>query len=141
MDIHDVKIATCSIRAFKNEYGVPLRTTVGLIRNIACESGSKLAPYGLLKIADPDEFAARYIARLDGLADAIEAQLLGVAEKYPGQTIVCLCFEDVRKDLCHREFAAQWLHERWGIDVRELSCEHTYRPMPERETPAETRLF
>lgn len=120
METSELKIATCSVAAWHADLGVPLRTTVGLIRNIKCESGSKLAPYGLLKIKDRAEFHVRYVARIDGLATAVDEQLLGVAEKYPGQTIVCLCFEDVRKEWCHRTIAAKWLEERYGFSVPEL---------------------
>lgn len=150
MQTSDLHLATCSIRAFRPDMGIPVRTTVGLIRAIKTESGSKLAPYGIFgKVPDDDwpQFHRLYVERLDGLAAQIDAQLLDLQGKYPGQTLVLLCFDDVRKDRCHREIAAKWLAERYGNNVPELGP-HDERdhvgPLRSGEPafrPDEVRLF
>lgn len=148
MNTSDLKIATCSVRDFQPSFGVAVQTTVGMIRNIKTVSGSKLAPYGLLKVTPWSEFHRRYVERIDGLADKVDAQLLAIAEQYPGETLVLLCFEDVRKDRCHRELAAKWLTERYGIEVPELGAhDHVDHVGPLRPTtkpadlPGAAKLF
>lgn len=116
-------LATCSVKAYRNEMGVPVRTTVGMIRAFKTVNASGLAPYGLLKVEDPTEFRTRYLARLDANADKIDTQLAAIADEHPDQVLVLLCFEALGQPgaWCHRTSAAEWLGERYGIDVPELS--------------------
>jgi hypothetical protein len=68
------------------------------------------------------EFRIRYRERLDKHEDEIHRDLIRLSKKYPGQRLILLCWEDLRKPnlWCHRTIAAEWLGER-GVDVPEMT--------------------
>jgi len=80
----------------------------------------ELAPAGLFHLGG-DEFADRYVARLDKIgADTIAARLADVyaQERKP---LALMCFENVHAgQLCHRRLWASWWQERTGQTVPEL---------------------
>ncbi len=107
---------------------VPVATSVGMPKfpmpyEIGAQAGP-LAPYGLLKVEDRDEFTSLYVARLEGFGvDAIEALLGSVAAAYEQPGVVLLCFENLEKDdgaWCHRAIFAEWWQEKTGQEVTEL---------------------
>jgi uncharacterized protein (DUF488 family) len=79
-----------------------------------------LAPFGLLTIADEDEFTRRYRERLDRYStDKILGVLAGIARREHTPGVVMLCYEPVGK-FCHRRVLAQWIGEKNGQRVPEL---------------------
>lgn len=84
----------------------------------------RLAPWGLLQVFDKAEFTARYHAQLDRAGvDRVLRDLQRISDAHDGQDLVLLCYEDVRKpdEWCHRQVLAEWLLERAGLAVAELS--------------------
>lgn len=115
-------IATAAFRAFRPEWGVPVRTTVGRPHRFGLpyEFASGLAPWGLVGTTlSAQAFELRYVARLDREADKIDAQLQDIAERYARQTLILLCFE-ARPEDCHRSIAGRWLAERYAVDIAEF---------------------
>lgn len=51
--------------------------------------------------------------------EAIHAAL--IAHEQPGKDIVCLCFEDIEQELCHRRIFAEWYADVTGEVIEELS--------------------
>ncbi len=86
-----------------------------------------------------EEFARVYRAGLEEIgAQTILAQLERISAEEGGRPLVLLCYEDVLgDDWCHRQFAAEWIHERLGIKVRELER----GMLPEVTPPRQSRLF
>ena len=79
-----------------------------------------LAPWGLMKIEDDDEFAARYMERLERHGvEAIQAQLDAIAAETDAHSLVMCCFEPVSSE-CHRDTWALWWREQTGRHVTEL---------------------
>ena len=68
-----------------------------------------------------EEFTERYRAMLDSHGVArIRTELETISQLNGGKDIVLLCFDDVRKGLCHRTIFAQWWQEKTGEEVKEL---------------------
>lgn len=130
----DLRLATCSYRAFTPEMGFPLRTSVGFARGFKHdhEFVSELAPYGLLKINDRAEFAPKYAARVASKGPEMLAKLVRIQQAHPGETLVICCFEDVHQDgvWCHRQVAAEWFRDQLGLELPELSTPGDPRPSP-----------
>nr|UWG82112.1 MAG: Protein of unknown function DUF488 [Bacteriophage sp.] len=65
-----------------------------------------------------EEFTERYRAMLDSHGVArIRTELETISQLNGGKDIVLLCFDDVRKGLCHRTIFAQWWQEKTGEEV------------------------
>jgi hypothetical protein len=123
--VRSTRIATGRYQTWKPEHGVPVRITVGAPRfwgNRPQLADLRVAaPYGLLDPAIPtDECRRRYLERLDAKASQVETGLARIAGQHPGEQLVLCCFEDVSRDACHRTWLAEWLHEKYGIEVPEL---------------------
>jgi hypothetical protein len=81
---------------------------------------SQLAPYRLIKIEDDEEFAARYVERLERHGvEAIRARLAEIAAQTGARDLVLCCFERVPSE-CHRGTWARWWRARTGQAVPEL---------------------
>ena len=110
---------------FRREQGIPVRITYGAPRyrlQYPLNFQAKLLTPGswFLKGTD-EEFTRRYYDMLDhnGL-DAITEEFNRIIEKTGESNLVLLCFDDVRKGLCHRTLFAKWFEARTGQKVREL---------------------
>lgn len=129
------QLFTSSYRTMRDrepEDGVQgVRITVGLPHfwreAYAWPLASQLAPYGLFKIEDRDEFAARYIARLERHGvEAIRDRFAEIAEERGAHTLVLACFEpieeiDAGKTFCHRHtWSRDWWRRKTGQEVPEL---------------------
>lgn len=78
----------------------------------------ELAPTGLTRVDDENEFTRLYTKRLDAIGvDKIRERLVQAGH---GGPVVLLCFEDTDKDFCHRTVFARWWKQKTGEDVREL---------------------
>jgi hypothetical protein len=118
-------VATACIRTWHDEYGVPVRTTVGLVRKWphqnALENVPDLAPFGIFGKPqyDEDDEAARaaYVRRLNGKRKAIFVALQLLHYKHDGAPLCLLCWEPNPAD-CHRSWAADWFGGE-GIRVLE----------------------
>lgn len=105
----------------------PVRTTVGNPRfalgyELAGACGM-IAPYGLLKVTDREEFTRRYRERLERSGwRKIGNALTAIAREQGAPGVVLLCFEDVTKpgEWCHRRIFAEWWQEQTGQVVLEL---------------------
>jgi hypothetical protein len=118
----------------KSHYGVatlgyqPVRTSLGTPRFIGGASewayAHLLAPAGLLKIPEWDDFAAAYRERLDriGVPD-ICAQLGMILElDEHRRPLLLLCYEDLNAgQRCHRRLFAGWWLEQTGITIPETA--------------------
>jgi hypothetical protein len=125
--VSDVLLATCSYRAYVPAMGVPVITSLGVPRGFPpAERLGSLMPYWIFGNdaydADPEAARKAYRHRLHQRSAHILDRLAELSEKYPDQLLVLLCWEaDVTA--CHRGWAAQWLHDRHGIDVPEITAE------------------
>jgi hypothetical protein len=124
----ELNLATCSYKAFRPEMGVPVRSSCGANRYFRwpIENGSATAPWSIFRHEDryPTEAVQRdrYLRQLDETADKIRAQLGEIQAKYPGQTLVLLCYEDVHAGkACHRRWFADWIAERFQVEIPEIS--------------------
>lgn len=131
-------VATCSYKEFRDEMGLPVRTSVGFPRwhlpyslefNMAAA-----APAGALrKIGDRDVFVPAYRARLDGTgAEKFLEDFRALSEANDGKTIVLLCFENPLNSStwCHRTIFAEWFEEKTGIAVPEFGVHRAHTPTP-----------
>jgi hypothetical protein len=108
---------------------LPVKTSVGSPRFIAeakaWPKAEFLAPYGLIKIEDRDEFETRYRERLDGhgvpaIAAALHAIYVG--QPAPRLPLALLCFEDLDAgDWCHRRTFATWWTNRTGLVIEDFN--------------------
>jgi hypothetical protein len=119
-------LVTSRYQTWRPDDGVPIRTTVGapkFWRGPDLVDGRITAPYGLLSEELPtDEARRRYRQRLDDRADCVVATLASIATRHPDQTLCLLCYEDVHAgEECHRRWLAEWLDDRYGIEVPEVS--------------------
>ena len=80
---------------------------------------SELAPWGLLRIEDGEEFTRRYVARLDAVgAERLEWEFDAISTGHDG--IVLLCFEQAGEP-CHRRTFADWWERQTAQPVPELA--------------------
>jgi hypothetical protein len=84
----------------------------------------ELMPWGLLGRDVPaDEFAARYIERLDAIdVAALRHRVAAIAATAPGRPLVLLCWEKPGQ-FCHRHIAAAWLERHGFGPVSEVATE------------------
>ena len=116
-------IATCSYAGFREEYGVPIRTSVGphpAYRDV--EHIGALTPYGIFGVMADQPVAeqrAAYWSRLHRFAASIDRRLDQLTDQH-AVTLVLLCWcRDSRT--CHRGWAADWFAEHHGLTVPELT--------------------
>lgn len=119
-------LRTGRYQTWKPVYGTPVRTSVGAPKfwRGALAAIPQLAPFGIFgQQMSEDDFRHRYLARLDRYAGEIVAALAAIARSRPGTPLVLLCFDDIELAgvFCHRTWAAEWVQERHGIEVPELS--------------------
>lgn len=108
---------------------LPVQTSVGSPRFISEAKDwpkvGMLAPHGLMKIADRDEFEARYRERLDShgvpaIAAALHAIYVG--QPAPRLPLALLCFEDLDVgEWCHRRTFAAWWQEKTGVAIEDCN--------------------
>lgn len=84
---------------------------------------SEITPYGLIgdkaRELTPDEWEARYLARLDRHGvDRIRTRFADVSATYGGKPLILLCWEVEPAD-CHRGMFARWWEEQTGQHVPE----------------------
>ena len=83
----------------------------------------ELMPMGIFGIKDYDEFHRRYFARLDAIGvNTIRVNLRRFENL--GKPVVLLCFEDVRKNWCHRNMFASWWERHTGEVIPELLADN-----------------
>jgi hypothetical protein len=122
-----VELFTARYVDYDPAWGVAVRTTVGAPkgwRHWPLEHIRRVTPYGLLHIRNREEFAERYIARLERAgAEVIERRLQGIADKYAGGSLWLCCFDDLTKPgaWCHRTLLGGWLEENLGVEVIEIN--------------------
>lgn len=131
---------------------LPVRTSVGKPRFMP-EAGewaflSCLAPYGLLKVDDRDQFAEQYRLRLakHGL-EAIDYALRSLHEcQTPGswqatppedrKPLALLCYEDLDAgEWCHRRLFAEWWQEQTGQAIEDLNTAEALRQLAHNAHP------
>jgi Protein of unknown function, DUF488 len=114
-------VFTASFAAVPAGLVVPVLTTVGTPRFVGFPmvEWRTVAPYGLLQVADQEEFRRRYRHRLHRLTPRILAELRELVEAYAPTPLALCCFEADPVD-CHRSILARWLREK-GVQVTELS--------------------
>lgn len=106
----------------------PVATSVGLpkfpLPYRVVDRVGMVCPFGLLDIADQDEFIRRYLERLERYGAAkILPVLARIAQREQRPGVALLCFENVAQgEFCHRRVLAEWLEERAELAVPELSA-------------------
>lgn len=116
-------LGTANFPGFKDWMGVPIGTAVGRAKWMpGIDQIEELKPFGLIRGFTQFEFRLKYMERLDRNEDKIHARLVTLSQKYPGQRLVLLCWEDLRRGdkWCHRELVAEWLEAR-GISCPEMT--------------------
>lgn len=107
-----MKIYTNRYHDFTPSQGIPVRITYGSPRwrlpyTIAA-SAKTVTPGRWFMEGTDEEFTERYRAMLDSHGVArIRTELETISQLNGGKDIVLLCFDDVRKGLCHRTIFAQ----------------------------------
>lgn len=120
-----MKLYTNRYHDFTPSQGIPVRITYGSPRwrlpyTIAA-SAKTVTPGRWFMEGTDEEFTERYRAMLDSHGVArIRTELETISQLNGGKDIVLLCFDDVRKGLCHRTIFAQWWQEKTGEEVKEL---------------------
>ena len=80
----------------------------------------ELGPVGLLGIEDRDEFAERYIHRLDSFGpELIGTRLERAFTSARNKPLALCCFESERSD-CHRRLTAWWIEQVLGFKCPEF---------------------
>jgi hypothetical protein len=114
-------IATCSYRAWTEEMGVPIRTSVGAPRSFPAPlvEWPTVYPWGTYNL-DLDEatFRRKYRHQLHRTTPKVLAELQELREGYDAP-LVLLCFEPAGM-FCHRMLLAEWLREHLGQEIPEL---------------------
>ena len=120
-------LVTASYRSYRVEMGVPLATSIGKNKNFShAPEVRSLMPWGVFRVLDHlpvEEQAKAYRASLWRRQHRVYRDLAEVAECYPGQPLVILCWCSTATALdgaCHRRWAADWLTETLGVDVPEV---------------------
>jgi hypothetical protein len=131
--VHDLA-KSGAVRGF-----LPVQTSLGSPRFIAEAKDwpqvGQLAPHGLMKITDRDEFETRYRARLDGhgvlaIAEALHA--IYAAQPAPRLPLALLCFEDLDKgDWCHRRTFAAWWEKNTGQVIEDCNTAEALAHLPQ----------
>jgi len=121
------QLATCSFAAYQPRMGTGVRITLGVPWKLPPGRWhwpylAELAPRPWYFRAAPEKFDTCYLAQLDKLAEDIDLKLTWLAQRYPGQTLIALCYERrVRGPQdCHRRLWADWHEARTGQHVPEL---------------------
>jgi hypothetical protein len=79
-----------------------------------------LKPWGLLDVTDMDEFATRYVPRLERYGvEKIERAFRSLIREHGGP--LCLTCHEADHRLCHRSTFADWWEFRTGERIRDLS--------------------
>lgn len=114
-------LRTGRFATFKPDQGVPVRTSVGyprFWRHGALPHARAVTP--TTRKTDPGDREAAYRLDLSAHADDVLAELAAIARAHPGRPLVLLCFEENPAD-CHRSWLAAWLHDRFALDVQEVT--------------------
>lgn len=120
-----MELFTNRYRDFKPDQGTPVRITYGAPKYklpFDLRYQSKMVTPGSWFMSGTDaEFTRRYFAMLDRHGvDRVRSELEAISELAGSDRLVLLCFDDVRKGLCHRTLFAQWWEKQTGEKVREL---------------------
>jgi hypothetical protein len=141
----ELELFTARYADFEEAWGVPVRTSVGAPKfwsGPALEHIRRVSPYGLFDLEDDEEFARRYLARLDAQGStALESRFRQVSDRHGGRPLVFLCFEDIRVTWCHRQLLAAWIERHMGLHVPELHRQGSllgcHAPVPVRLGPSD----
>lgn len=132
-----IEIATCSYGEFRQELGVPVRTSVGFPKWFPDQNGmfdwENVHPKFYWKQLPYQEFRKRYMAMLDAHGpEKLRGDLLYMAEQYARHNdgrvpdrFVLLCFEKLSKgpeNWCHRTMLAEWLKANLDLPSVELGA-------------------
>ncbi len=118
------RLFTSSYRAWRPEFGVPVRTSLGAPRWMTAPlvEWPAVYPWGLFgKDLDEATFTRKYRARLHRQGPRVLRELADLREGYGD--LVLLCFEDLAKPgvWCHRTVLAGWISEQLGEEVLEAT--------------------
>jgi hypothetical protein len=115
-------VRTSSYRAWRPEFGVPVRVSIGVPAWFPAPlvDWTTPAPWGLLTRPrlEPEEFRRRYRHRLHCLTPKVLAELGDLRAAYDAP-LVLLCWERPGA-WCHRVLLAEFLAEH-GVQIEEVS--------------------
>lgn len=122
----DLQLFTDRYQTHDPADGLAVRTTLGMprfaLRYPLVGHVPHIAPSrDIFRINSRDRFRSLYRARLDSFGRVqIQTALEEVAFRGGDTRLVLLCFDDVSKDWCHRQFFAEWWLDQTGDPVVEL---------------------
>jgi uncharacterized protein YeaO (DUF488 family) len=101
---------------------VPIPTSISQPRFISyeVEPWPAVMPWGLLDVTDPDVFRRKYRDCLHQRTPRVLAELVELLAKYTGWDLALCCFEKPG-EFCNRSVLGEWIAQKTGEEVRELS--------------------
>jgi hypothetical protein len=118
------QLKTCCYSHYRPDMGVPLQTSLGTPKWVSygLVKFMPIAPSGYMLNKSHSEYQALYLDRLDRYSQEVELGFRNVADLYPGQDLVILCFENLSRPnaWCHRTMFAKWWEGRTGEQVVEV---------------------
>lgn len=125
-----LELKTGSYASWREEYGVPVRITVGRPKPQyfapPYEEWLTVAPWELFQhgryLGLPmDEELRLYRRRLHMRKARMIEELASLADRLNGLSAVLLCYEDVYAgEICHRRWLADWALETWNWTIDEI---------------------
>ncbi len=84
-----------------------------------------------------ERYRPLYLAKLEkiGVAKIIKA-MEAIVDRSKKDGLVLLCYEDIAKEFCHRRLFAEWIEEKAGIVIPELTLAHLSPAPPKPKSPA-----
>lgn len=107
--------------------GIPVRISCGAPKwwtEPTLEYAKEVTPWGIWGKRAYEEyelFELAYKAKLEKLRGGIVREIQGLCERNPDSRLVFLCYENIARQWCHRTIFSEWLEERTGLDIPELS--------------------
>lgn len=128
-------IVTSRYQNWRPEHGVPIRSTVGyprFWRGPQLVFVKPITPFGIFGrgLLDEEVVRSQYLARLDDHAEQIVTTLTAIARANLGRPLCVMCYERVDLgEACHRRWLAEWMQDRYEIEVPEVSIDVYQSPL------------
>jgi len=115
------RLSTSSYRAWRPEFGVPVRASLGVPRwfQAPVVDLPSVWPFGLFRAGlDEATFTTKYRARLWRQKPRVLREVQEIREAYGDAVLLC---HEPAGAFCHRVVLAGWLSEQLGEEVTEAT--------------------